>query len=145
MVGLKLTAWLLFATSTLLAGPPTPSSGPQQIQLSSAVKGSEQELPELAQQAKVFSVRLRPRNDEEWVEACLNLSLDQKKFGCRIVAYRIQWFSGAWSSWFVPGVNDLYKKPGEPLRRFWACFNDHTFEIVYQTPKEPVILPDVVP
>lgn len=24
-----------------------------------------------------------------------------------IAAYNIQWFSGAWSGWYVPGVNDL--------------------------------------
>jgi hypothetical protein len=59
------------------------------------------------------------------------LSLDKEKLGVEIIAYRIQWFSGSWSGWYVPGVNDLYKKPYEPLRRYWACFNDHNFEIIY--------------
>jgi hypothetical protein len=148
MLGPKMSAWLFFAASILAAGPAAPPTSPQPLPLPSGVGGStpeRQELPELAQQARVFSVRLRPRNDQEWVEACLNLSLDQRKFNCRIVAYRIQWFSGAWSGWFVPGVNDLYKKPGEPLRRFWACFNDHTFEIIYQTSQAPVPLPDIAP
>ena len=32
----------------------------------------------------------------------------------KIAAYKIQWFSGHWSGWYVPGVNDL----------------DHKFDIV---------------
>ena len=60
------------------------------------------------------------------------------------MAYRLRWFSGKWSGWFVPGVNDLYKKPGEPLRRFWACFNDHEFEIIYRTHDKPIDFPDRV-
>ena len=88
-------------------------------------------LPELKNQAYVGTQTFDPQQDNEWVEQCLNLSLDQKKWGCRIVAYRIRWFNGNWSSWFVPSVNDLYKKSFEPLRRFWACFNDHAFEIIY--------------
>jgi hypothetical protein len=92
--------------------------------------GTSATLPELSTQAFVGTQLFGPQHDEEWVKQCLNLNLD-KKFGCRIIAYRIRWFSGRWSSWFVPGVNDLYKKDGEPLRRFWACFNDHGFEILY--------------
>lgn len=87
-------------------------------------------LPELSTQSFVGTQIFGPRNDNEWLDQCLNLDLD-RKFGCKIIAYKIQWFSGDWSSWFVPGVNDLYKKEGEPLRRFWACFNDHNFEILY--------------
>ncbi len=138
---MRCAAGLLLSVPLLWAGPSTPPIPSQAV----IGMGSPAELPELASQAKVFSIRLRPRKDEEWVESCLNLSLDQKKFGCHIVAYRIQWFSGSWSGWFVPGANDLYKKPGEPLRRFWACFNDHTFEIIYQTPGEPVSFPDPAP
>ncbi|KAH3805712.1 hypothetical protein DPMN_134019 [Dreissena polymorpha] len=25
----------------------------------------------------------------------------------RIIAYRIQWFNGSWSTWFGPDLNDL--------------------------------------
>ena len=74
--------------------------------------------------------------DASWVTDCLNLNSDINKLGVKIVAYRIQWFGGDWSGWYVPGVNDLYKKSGEPLRRFWACFNDHSFEIIYMAPKK---------
>lgn len=90
-----------------------------------------QVLPELKKQAYVGTQQFKPQLDNEWVEQCLNLSLDQKKWGCKIIAYRIQWFNGQWSTWFVPGINDLYKKSFEPMRRYWACFNDHSFEIIY--------------
>ena len=96
----------------------------------------DRELPELATQAYVGAQKFAPQRDEEWVEQCLNLGLDMKKLGCRIVAYRIQWFNGQWSNWFVPGVNDLYKKSSETLRRYWACFNDHHFEIIYTAEKK---------
>lgn len=90
-----------------------------------------QELPELANQAYVGTQKFSPQRDVEWVNQSLNLSLDQIKFGCDIIAYRIKWSSGAWSGWYAPGVNDLYKKANEPLRRYWATFNDHEFEIIY--------------
>lgn len=137
MLQRKVIPWLLLI-SIAAAGDQPARKTPPCVCGMAAPSADASILPELSTQAKVFSIRLTPRDDEEWVSECLNLSLDQKKFGCRIIAYRIQWFSGSWSSWFVPGVNDLYKKPGEPLRRFWACFNDHSFEIIYQTPKDPV-------
>jgi hypothetical protein len=90
-----------------------------------------QELPELADQAYVGIQQFSRQNDAEWVDQSLNLNLDQEKLGVKIIAYRIQWFNGTWSGWYVPGVNDLYKKASEPLRREWACFNDHKFEIMY--------------
>ena len=104
---------------------------PLKKSLSKSNADHEQLLPELIKQAYVGTQAFIPQQDDEWVEQCLNLSLDQKKWGCKIVAYRIRWFNGNWSGWFVPGVNDLYKKSFEPLRRFWACFNDHAFEIIY--------------
>ncbi len=96
------------------------------------------ELLELSTQAHIYTATLKPQHNEKWVNDCLNLSLDFEQFGCKIIAYRIQWFNGNWSNWFVPGVNDLYKKPKETLRRYWACFNDHSFEIIYQTPGQPI-------
>lgn len=116
---------------------------PVKIQPSSQFSASSQTgnqilFPELSNQAHIYSRIFEPQENSKWVDHCLNLSLDQDIFGCRIIAYRIQWFSGKWSGWFVPGINDLYKKPGEPLRRFWACFNDHTFEIIYQTSSDRI-------
>jgi hypothetical protein len=68
-----------------------------------------------------------PAKDSRWCSSTL-LTLDREILGVKIVAYRIQWFSGGWSAWYVPGVNDLYQKSGEPVRRVWACFNDHNFK-----------------
>ena len=47
-----------------------------------------------------------------------------------ILKYRIQWFSGAWSSWFTPGVDDVdWKTPADySRRRVWAYFGDHNHE-----------------
>ena len=101
-------------------------------------------LPELATQAKIYSVKLSPRYDQKWVDNCLNLSLDEKELGCKIVAYRVQYFSGSWSGWYQPGVNDLYIKAGEPLRRAWAMFNDHNFEFIYQTDLNPISFSGVI-
>jgi len=101
-------------------------------------------LPELYTQAQVVAEKLGPRADPRWVSNSLDLSLDQKLLGCKIVVYRIQWFDGDWSAWFQPGVNDLYIKSGEPLRRYWACFNDHPFEIIYQTNSGPMKFTGVI-
>jgi hypothetical protein len=112
----------------------TPSLNPQ-----------DAELPELATQSFVGTARLGPRNDQEWVDSSLNVDLDQKKLRCKIIAYRIQYFSGSWSEWYAPGVNDLYKKPGETLRRSWATFNDHSFEIIYQSATGPILFEEAAP
>jgi hypothetical protein len=60
----------------------------------------------------------------------------------RIAAYKLRWFSGSWSGWFVPGMNDrdskfnLYIKscsmpyPKYGLRKAWAYFYDHYHLIV---------------
>jgi hypothetical protein len=113
--------------------------------LSPSLHPQDAELPELATQSFVGTARLGPRNDQEWVDSSLNVDLDQKKLGCKIVAYRIQYSSGSWSEWYAPGVNDLYKKPGETLRRSWATFNDHSFEIIYQSATGPIQFDEAAP
>lgn len=52
-------------------------------------------------------------------------------WGCDVVRYKIQWFNGAWSDYFYPGSQDIYQKPGENARHWWACFNDHTHSFEY--------------
>jgi len=78
-----------------------------------------------------FDTVCSPKEDSRWVDD-LSLDPDVKLAGVKIVAYRIHWFSGSWSPWYVPGVNDLYQKTnlGEPERRAWACFNDHTHNYI---------------
>lgn len=70
-----------------------------------------------------------PLRDTRWVNSTAT-NLDILLLNKKIVAYTIQWSTTSWSAWFVPGVNDLYQKPGEPVRRAWACFNDHTFKYI---------------
>lgn len=61
----------------------------------------------------------------------------------RIIAYKIFWFGGGTSGWYVPGLNDLgpiYNPTGivncglpyhnNTMRRRWAMFNDHKHEFI---------------
>ena len=50
-----------------------------------------------------------------------------------ILQYRILWFTGQWSPWYVPGVNDVdsLKNIDGSSRRIWSYFDDHTHEYVY--------------
>ncbi|KAK3579777.1 hypothetical protein CHS0354_018213 [Potamilus streckersoni] len=79
-----------------------------------------------------------PTYDCRW-PAGLDLNVDQVILGRRIVAYKIEWFSGLWTDWYIPGLNDIDEKfNGFPLfpscsvhfkkmgmRRMWAYFYDH--------------------
>ena len=59
-----------------------------------------------------------------------------------IIAYKIKWFSGPWSGWYVPGHNDIdvkfnrrAKRCSIPiyvnsLRRMWSYFYDHTHKYI---------------
>jgi len=47
-----------------------------------------------------------------------------------ILKYRIRWFNGSWSTWYVPGQDDIDWKINTDgtQRRIWAYFDDHTHE-----------------
>ncbi len=62
-------------------------------------------------------------------------TLDSSKHP-EVLNYRIQWFSGTWSEWYTPGVNDLDWKtnPDGSYRLVWAYFGDHTHEYQKCTP-----------
>jgi hypothetical protein len=72
---------------------------------------------------------------------------DQIVEGGRIAAYKIRWFSGRWSNWFVPGVNDLGPKfninpktcslsyRAKSMRRRWSNFYDHTHKFIICKPQ----------
>lgn len=79
-------------------------------------------------------------NNCAWTSST-DLMLDQKLLGGKIVAYKIQWFNGIWSPWYVPGYNDMDWKFNNintqstcqdivtqpySLRRVWSYFQDHT-------------------
>ncbi len=57
------------------------------------------------------------------------LGLDISKHP-EILKYRIQWFNGAWSQWYVPGQNDVDWKTNlnGTQRRVWSYFDDHNHE-----------------
>ena len=71
--------------------------------------------------------------DQRWA-AGLSLEADSALFvernarGWNVQAYRIRWSNGAWSGWYVAGVNDLdhkYNPGNRTMRRMWSYFADH--------------------
>jgi hypothetical protein len=74
-----------------------------------------------------------PAHDARWASG-LSLSTDtslfreQNTLGWNISAYRIRWSNGAWSNWYVAGVNDIdhkYNPHNRTMRRMWSYFTDH--------------------
>jgi hypothetical protein len=58
----------------------------------------------------------------------LNSELDSKNLKGKIIAYQIKWSNGAWTGWYVPGVNDIdikYNRNNNTMRRMWSYFTDH--------------------
>jgi hypothetical protein len=96
-------------------------------------------------QPKCTEVQRSRTNDCRW-PAGLDMA-DQIIERGRIAAYKIQWFSGAWSGWFVPGVNDLSTKfnthprtcslsyRAKSMRRRWAMFYDRTHKFIICKPQ----------
>lgn len=74
-------------------------------------------------------------SEARWVHG-LSRDVDQAIKGGRIVAYKIQWFNGNWSGWFVPGINDIdvkFNLGPSTLRRMWSYFYDHNHSYVICT------------
>eukprot|EP00731_Ephydatia_muelleri_P025230 Em0017g313a len=88
-------------------------------------------------QATCTQYQVGRTNDCRW-PANLNGAMDYQVLKGKIVAYKIQWFNGAWSDWFVPGYNDIDYKfnpaamscsvpyEANSMRRMWSYFYDHT-------------------
>lgn len=81
----------------------------------------------LAKAKNVKFEKKGPQNTQYW----LKLGLDTSKHP-EVLMYRIQWFSGPWSGWYVPGFNDREVGKGRDIR-MWGCFNDHTYEVITAT------------
>ena len=67
------------------------------------------------------------QRDSRWYQG-LSLQIDQEILGGKVIAYQIRWFNGHWSTWFVPGVNDIdhkYNPVNNTMRRMWSYFDDH--------------------
>jgi len=77
-----------------------------------------------------------PLNNKEIVDNCMDKQKVTEILGYELDSYRILYFNGNWSPWYIYGENDLYHKTGEPERRYVACFNDHVFEAIGKITKE---------
>ncbi len=92
-------------------------------------------------QQSCVEVTHAPTYDCRWA-AGLNLNVDQIILQGDIVAFQLRWFSGAWSGWYVPGVNDIDNKYNtnsrscsipylaNTMRRKWSYFYDHTHKYI---------------
>lgn len=81
--------------------------------------------------------------DSRWASG-LSRAVDRALFqergsvGWTVTAYRIRWSNGAWSEWYVAGVNDLDHKvnPGpNTMRRMWSYFADHEHQALACRPR----------
>ena len=99
----------------------------------SAVYG-QQTLVDVSTQAVCSdSGVLGPSGENRWAEAGLDTDVDTYLKCGEIVAFKLQWFSGGWSDWFVVGVNDVDgKSDGSSLtlKRMWSYFADHTHQYI---------------
>ena len=106
---------------------------------------SDHLLHDISTQDQCLEVTSPASRDHRWYQG-LSLHVDQEILGGRIVAYKIRWFNGNWSGWFVPGVNDIDHKfndshfPGNTarhntMRRKWSCFYDHEHLYIIYRPK----------
>ena len=95
-------------------------------------------------QATCTQIEAGPTHDCRW-PANLNGAMDYQVLQGKIIAYKLQWFSGGWSDWYVPGYNDIDNKfntraavvsncsvPYEvnTMRRKWSYFYDHTHQYI---------------
>ncbi|KAK3608292.1 hypothetical protein CHS0354_030742 [Potamilus streckersoni] len=97
---------------------------------------------DISTQAICLEVSNKPSTSDCRWAAGLNINVDQVILNGSIVAYKIQWFSGLWSGWYVPGVNDIDGKYNpsnstcsvpyneNTIRRVWAYFYDHTHSYI---------------
>lgn len=51
--------------------------------------------------------------------------------GCDVIAYRIQWFGGGWTTPYIPGYHDFHTRGDGSVVKAWAMFNDHNYQITY--------------
>ena len=68
-----------------------------------------------------------------WSSTSLHRNTDFKILKGRVIAYKLRWFNGSWSGWYVPGYNDMDMKKNvaaNTLRRKWSYFQDHQHQVV---------------
>lgn len=83
---------------------------------------------DLSTQATCTEITLSPpTGNPRWHEG-LSLAVDNELLGGDVVAFKIRWFTGHWSGWYVPGVNDIdikFNRGDNTMRRMWSYFTDH--------------------
>ncbi|WAR17215.1 hypothetical protein MAR_031809 [Mya arenaria] len=109
-----------------------------------AVKAQDRLIYDISSKPKCTVVNRGPTRKCQWA-AGLDMTDLAVERG-RIVAYKIRWFSGRWSGWYVPGLNDIDEKfnpsskpcpmayKANSMRRRWANFYDHTHEFIICKP-----------
>lgn len=87
---------------------------------------------DLSTQSKCTLQSSRATRNMNWVKG-LSRNVDYQILGGRIAAFQLQWFSGAWSGWYVPGINDIdikFNTGPKTARRMWSYFYDHNFRYI---------------
>jgi hypothetical protein len=103
---------------------------------------------DISTQDQCVEVTSPANRDHRWYEG-LSLYVDWEILKGRIVVYKIKWFNGTWSGWYVPGVNDIDHKfndsnwPGNmakhnTMRRMWSYFYDHEHTYIICKPKSSI-------
>ncbi len=78
---------------------------------------------------------LTPNGNVNWRNGGLNRAIDDTYYKQDIIAYKIRFFNGQWSDWYVKGVNDIYNFTTQnvtnsalvDLRLAWIYFYDHDY------------------
>lgn len=84
----------------------------------------------ISTQAKCTLEKSGERNDIRWTQG-LNTEIDHTLLKGDVIAYKIRWFNGSWSDWYVTGVNDIdWKTYGNVMRRVWSYFDDHEHQYI---------------
>jgi hypothetical protein len=97
-----------------------------------ACSGSDCVIYDLSTQSSCTEVNEAATYDSRWTVG-LSSQTDQTVLGGHIVAYKIQYFSGSWSGWYVPGVNDIdikFNTSANTERRQWSYFYDHAHDYI---------------
>jgi hypothetical protein len=118
--------------------------------LLSVISARDRVIYNTATQATCKEITRGPQRSREcgW-HAGLYTNVDQFYLKGRIAAYKIRWSGGSWSSWFVPGINDIdikfnvygrycrhFKVNPKSMRRWWSYFYDHTHKFILCTDRK---------
>lgn len=145
--------WII-TVAALAAAPAGAQSreGPRPMQVATSTASPPGVCPtgdcvdhDLSSQDQCAMFHRGPTGDARWAQG-LSLTVDGVAFvegdraGWDVTAYRIRWSNGAWSEWYVAGVNDIdhkFNPANRSLRRMWSYFADHEHEALACRPRDP--------